>query len=80
MSNAAPWAATAGNKFRELTTPDNPTTKLLAEGVTALSEAVLKLEKIRTRLADCVEAASDAFRHKHVKRLNARVLWRTQRS
>jgi hypothetical protein len=34
MSNAAPWASTAGNKFREVTRSiDNPTTKLLAEGL-----------------------------------------------
>lgn len=35
MSNAAPWAATASNKFREAArSTDNPTTKLLAEGMT----------------------------------------------
>jgi hypothetical protein len=54
MSNAAPWAATAGNKFREVArTTDNPTTKLLAEGVTALTEALreqdAKLEKTKSR-------------------------------
>jgi hypothetical protein len=33
MSNAAPWASTAGNKFREVArTTENPTTKLFAEG------------------------------------------------
>ncbi|HEX3288696.1 MAG TPA: hypothetical protein VHT50_29505 [Mycobacterium sp.] len=38
MSNAAPWATTAGNSFREVArTTDNPTTKLLAEGLTALT-------------------------------------------
>jgi hypothetical protein len=51
MSNAAPWATTAGNKFREAArTTDNPTTKLIAEGLTALTEALreidVKLEKI----------------------------------
>jgi hypothetical protein len=41
MSNAAPWATTAGNKFREAArSTDNPTTKLLAEGLTALTEAL----------------------------------------
>ncbi len=41
MSNAAPWAATAGNKFREVArTTENPTTRLLAEGLTALTEAL----------------------------------------
>jgi hypothetical protein len=35
MSNAAPWAATAGNKFREAAR----STELLAEGLTALTEA-----------------------------------------
>jgi hypothetical protein len=41
MSNAAPCATTAGNKFRELArTTENPTTKLLAEGLTALTEAL----------------------------------------
>jgi hypothetical protein len=51
MSNAAPWAATAGNKFGEVTrTTENPQTKLLAEGLTALTEALreldAKLEKV----------------------------------
>jgi hypothetical protein len=51
MSNSAPWATTAGNKFREVArTTDNPTTKLLAEGLTALTEALreldAKLEKV----------------------------------
>jgi hypothetical protein len=45
MSNAAPWAATAGNKFREVgRTTQNPTTKLLAEGLTALTEALRELD------------------------------------
>jgi hypothetical protein len=42
MSNAAPWASTAGNKFREVArSTENPTTKLLAEGLTALTEATM---------------------------------------
>jgi hypothetical protein len=45
MSNAAPWAVSAGNKFREVARQtDNPTTKLLAEGLTHLAEAVRDLE------------------------------------
>ena len=45
MSNAAPWAVTAGNKFRELArSTENPTTKLLAEGLTALTEALRELD------------------------------------
>jgi uncharacterized protein YukE len=44
MSNAASWAGTAGNKFREVArTTDNPTTKALAEGLTHLAEAVREL-------------------------------------
>jgi hypothetical protein len=55
MSNAVPWATTAGNKFREVArTTDNPTTKLLAEGLTALTEALRepddKLEKTEQRM------------------------------
>jgi hypothetical protein len=55
MSNAAPWAATAGNKFREVArTTDNPTTKLLAEGLTTLTEALRelddKLEKVERQV------------------------------
>jgi hypothetical protein len=45
VSNAAPWAVTAGNKFREVArSTDNPTTKLLAEGLTALTEALRELD------------------------------------
>ncbi len=55
MSNAAPGAATAGNKFREVArSTDNPTTKLLAEGLTALTEAIRelddKLEKVERQV------------------------------
>jgi hypothetical protein len=46
MSNAASWAVSAGNKFREVArTTENPTTKLLAEGLTHLSEAVRELHQ-----------------------------------
>jgi hypothetical protein len=54
MSNAAPWATTAGNKFREVVrTAENPTTKLLAEGLTALTEALRELD---ANLATAVSA------------------------
>lgn len=44
MSDAAAWAVTAANKFREAErTTENPTTKLLAEGLTALAEAIRDL-------------------------------------
>ncbi|AGB21678.1 hypothetical protein Mycsm_01261 [Mycobacterium sp. JS623] len=46
MSNAASWAASASNKFREVSrSTENPTTKLLAEGLTALAEAVRELDQ-----------------------------------
>lgn len=46
MSNAAPWATTAGNKFRDVArTSENPTTKLLAEGLTALAEGIRELDQ-----------------------------------
>jgi hypothetical protein len=55
MSNAAPWASTAGNKFREASRlAENPTTKLLAEGLIGLAEAMrevdAKLEKIEQQM------------------------------
>jgi hypothetical protein len=44
MGKAA-WAAAAGNKFREVSrSTENPTTKLLAEGLTALAEGVRELD------------------------------------
>ena len=60
MSNAAPWAATAGNKFREVArTTENPTTKLLAEGLTALTEALreldAKLEKVEQQVRSSID-------------------------
>ncbi len=55
MSNAAPWAVTAGNKFREVVRiTENPSTKLLAEGLAALTEALRelddKLEKVERQV------------------------------
>ena len=47
----SPLAVTAGNKFREVArSTENPTTKLLAGGLTALAEAVRELDQeIRQR-------------------------------
>jgi hypothetical protein len=46
MSNAASWAVSAANKFREVArTTQNPTTKALAEGLMHLSEAVRELHQ-----------------------------------
>jgi hypothetical protein len=55
MSNAAPWAVSAGNKFREVArSTENPNTKTLAEGLTAMTEALreldTKLEQVEKRL------------------------------
>jgi hypothetical protein len=45
MSNAASWAISAGNKFREVArTTENPTTRLLAEGLSHLAEAIRELD------------------------------------
>jgi hypothetical protein len=45
MSNAAAWASTAGSKFREISRcTENPTAKLLAEGLTARTEAIRALD------------------------------------
>jgi hypothetical protein len=55
MGNSAQWAVSAGNKFREVArTTENPTTKLLAEGLTHLAEAIRELHQdlgsIETRM------------------------------
>ena len=43
---AAVWAVSAANKFREVErTTENPTTKLLAEGLTHLAEAIRELDQ-----------------------------------
>jgi hypothetical protein len=45
MSNAAPWASTASNKFRQVAREStNSSTKLLAEGLTPLAEAMRELD------------------------------------
>jgi hypothetical protein len=63
MSNAASWAVSAGNKFREIArTTENPSTKLLAEGLTHLAEGVRELdaqiETLRKEVRDVSQAAS----------------------
>jgi hypothetical protein len=60
MSNAAHWAASAGNKFREVSrTTENPTTTLLAEGPTHLSEAVRELQQEMGSIETKLRALSD---------------------
>jgi hypothetical protein len=47
--NSAQWATSAANKFRDVArTTENPNTKLLAEGLTHLAEAIRALEPERT--------------------------------
>jgi hypothetical protein len=59
MSNAAPWASTAGNKFREVArTTDNPTTKLLADGLTALTEAPRELNDKLAKIEQQVRSST----------------------
>jgi hypothetical protein len=46
MSTAASWASSACNKFREVARiTENPTTKLLAEGLSHLAEAIRGLDE-----------------------------------
>jgi hypothetical protein len=60
MSNAAHWAVSAGNKFREVArTTENPTTKQLAEGLTHLSEAVRELHQELGSIETKIKALSD---------------------
>lgn len=45
-NNAAMWATSAANKFREVArSTENPNTKTLAEGLTHLAEAVRELDR-----------------------------------
>lgn len=63
MRNAASWAVSAGNKFREVArTTENPTTTLLAEGLTHLSEAVRLLQQELGSIESKVKALSDGCR------------------
>jgi hypothetical protein len=60
MSNAATWAISAANKFREVTRKtENPTTQLLAEGLTSLSEAVRDLHQEIEHVENRVKALSE---------------------
>lgn len=60
MSNAASWASSAANKFREVErTTENPTTKLLAEGLTHLSEAVRELQQEMGSIEAKLKALAD---------------------
>jgi hypothetical protein len=63
MSTAASWASTAGNKFCEVArTTENPATKLLAEGLTALTEAIRELDDKLEKTAKQV-ASNTVARH-----------------
>jgi translation initiation factor 2B subunit (eIF-2B alpha/beta/delta family) len=60
MSNAASWAVTAANEFRQVTrTTENPTTKLLAEGLTHLSEAVRELHQELASIENQIKSLRD---------------------
>jgi hypothetical protein len=59
MGNAGSWAGTAGNKFREAArSAENPTTKLLAEGLTALAEALRELDDNLVKLEQQVRSGT----------------------
>jgi translation initiation factor 2B subunit (eIF-2B alpha/beta/delta family) len=60
MSDAASWAVSAANKFREVArTTENPTTTLLAEGLTHLSEAIRELHQELASIESKVKVLSD---------------------
>jgi translation initiation factor 2B subunit (eIF-2B alpha/beta/delta family) len=60
VSNAATLAISAANKFREVTRQtESPTTKLLAEGLTHLSEAVRELHQELGAVESRVKALSN---------------------
>lgn len=60
MSNSASWAVSAGNKFRQVArTTENPTTTLLAEGLTHLSEAIRELHQELGSIESQIKALSD---------------------
>jgi hypothetical protein len=62
VSNAAPWASTAGNKFREVArTTENPTTKLLAEGLTYLTESLTELNAELAHVEKQIQALRSAM-------------------
>ena len=52
MSRSALGPRSTGNKFREVArSSENPATKLLAEGLTALTEALRELDDNMAKLA-----------------------------
>jgi hypothetical protein len=60
MSNAAQWAISASVKFREVArTTENPTTKLLAEGLTHLTDAVRELDQQVGHVEDTIKSLRD---------------------
>ena len=60
MSNAAPWTSTAGNKFRAVArSTETPATKLLAEGLTALAEAIRELDAKLERVEQQMRSVAD---------------------
>jgi hypothetical protein len=62
VSNAAPWASTAGNKFREVArTTENPTTKLLAEGLTYLTGLLTELNAELAHVEKQIQALRSAM-------------------
>ena len=55
--NSAQWAASAGNKFRQVARETtNPTTQLLAEGLTHLTEALRELNAEVARIEKQIQA------------------------
>jgi hypothetical protein len=60
MSNAASWAISSANEFREVQrSTETPTTKLLAKGRTHLSEAVRELHQELGSVQTKIKALSD---------------------
>jgi hypothetical protein len=57
MSNAAHWAVSAGNKFRQVAREaTNPSTKLRAEGLTHLAEGVRELDDAMSHLEKQIQS------------------------
>jgi hypothetical protein len=66
VSNAAPWASTAANKIPRIArTTENPTTKLLAAGLTALAEALRELDDNMGRLEQQVRSRASSGESEH---------------
>ena len=55
-NSAAQWAVSAANQFRNVgRTTSNETTKMLAEGLTALAEAIRELDETLDNLQSGVK-------------------------